>query len=107
MGAATRIALAATAALFLLNIADACLTLAAVPDRAEEVNPVAVHLLSHGPAAFLAVKILMVSAALVWAWRRISTGVWPAGISAVVMSLCALGMTGIVGMLVVALVVPV
>jgi hypothetical protein len=106
MGAATKIALAATAALFLLNIADACLTLAAVPDRAEEVNPVAAHLLSQGPVVFVSVKILMVSAALAWAWWRISTRAWPAGASAVVMSLCALGMTGVVGMLVVALIIP-
>lgn len=105
--AATRVALGAVVVLFVLNLADAILTLLAVPRHAEEVNLVAAHLLEAGPIVFLIVKILLVSAALCWAWRRIRTGAWSPFISAVVLSACATVMFCVVGMLAAALIMPV
>lgn len=104
--AATRVALGAVISLFVLNLADAVLTLLVVPQYAEEVHPVAVRLLEAGPGAFLAAKLVLVSAALFWAWKRIRSGAWRPFISAVVLSACAMIMFSIVVMLAAALIVP-
>lgn len=63
--------------MFVLNIADAVVTSVVVgTGLAEEVNIVPKMLLEHSFLAFLSVKLIGVSAALAWAWWRLSRGKW-------------------------------
>jgi hypothetical protein len=52
------------------NIADACLTLHAVSNGAEELNPLMAGLLSYSPFAFIAVKFVLFALAVEFIARK-------------------------------------
>ena len=84
-------------ALFVLNIVDAVVTAIVVgTGRAEEVNIVPKMLLKHGFIPFLLVKLIGVSAALAWAWWRLSSGKWNSRIAQPVLIFVTIAMAGVV-----------